>query len=50
VVGAPLDDHRPGPLVGGEPSSDVDLLSDLYGIVDFDAEVAYGAFDLGMFK
>lgn len=30
--------------------SDVDLLCDLDGIVDFDAEVAHGALNLGMPK
>ncbi len=35
---------------GGEPAVRFDLLRNLDGVIDFDAEVADGAFDLGMSK
>ena len=43
---------RPSPTTSAIEGivSDVDLLCDLDGIVDFDAEVAHGALNLGMPK
>lgn len=47
---APPYARRLGLLTGALKPSDVDLLSDLDGIVDFNAEVPHRALDLGMSK
>lgn len=46
----PPDVRRPGPLAEQNRLSDVYLLRDLDGIVDFDAQIAHGALDLRMPK
>lgn len=46
--GRPLHDRRQGPLAEVKRRSDIYLLRDLDGIVDFDAKVAHGALDLGV--
>ena len=50
MVGAPLDDRRPGPLVQVNRLSDVDFLCEVDDIVHFDSKLADATLDFGMFK
>ena len=40
--------RRPGPFIGASQGSDVDLLGNLNGVIDFDAKVSNGALNFRM--